>query len=383
MKLSRRLDTRDDLEDFVNGLVLYGTGGGGGPAAPVVERLMAAAAAGASIGWVDISDLPDDAWCVSVGGVGGRTPPGGPDPAVLRRCRLRDPVYGDSKEMQVAAARTLARLAGVEPGALVPVELGSGNTVIPLLVGLDLGIPLIDGDYCGRAKPEIQMSILELEGRGPCPLVFIDRWGDVVHLPEAASTPMVDRIGRELCTAAQGGIASARSLLPAAEAATCVVRGSCEAAFQAGRALRLARASGADPVEAVVERLDGALVFDGVVDRTEEDPASGYQFRLCTHHLQGRRESEGRTGAIWVKNEHHVVWVDGEPQIMSPDVIAVLARPSGRPLTNGEIQPGQEVAVIGVPPLDARWRTPEGIDLFGPHAFGFPFDYRPFKSSGS
>jgi uncharacterized protein len=383
MKLSRRLETRDDVEDFVHGLVLYGTGGGGGPAGPIVDRLMAAGAAGASIGWVDISELPDDAWCVSVGGVGGRTPPGGPDPAVLRRCRLGEPVFADSKDMQVAAARTLAGLAGVELGALVAVELGSGNTVIPLLVGLELGIPLVDGDYCGRAKPEIQMSILELEGRGPCPLVFLDRWGDVVHLPSAASTPMVDRIGRELCTAAQGGIASARSLLPAAEAARCVVRGSCEAAFQAGRTLREARASGRDPVEAVVERLGGILAFQGTVERTEEDPASGYQFRLCTHHLRGTGASKGRTCSIWVKNEHHVLWVDGEPLVTSPDIIAVLARPAGRPLTNAEIQPGLEVAVIGAPPLDPRWRTPEGIDLFGPPAFGFTFDYRPVDRSGA
>lgn len=374
---TRTLRTPTDIEDFVQGLVLFGTGGGGGHAAPVVDRLNSLLASGKAIGWTDIDALPDDAWSFSVAGVGGKAPADGPDPALLARTGLVQHVYTDSKEMQLAAARTLAKLHDVTLGAVIPVELGSGNTVTPLLVASELGIPLVDGDYCGRAKPEIQQSTLEIEGRGVWPLVYIDRWGDVVHIPDAVSAAMVDRIGRQLCSAAFGGVAVARALLPVSEARRSVVRGSCEASYQAGRVIRESRERDRDPITAVAAHLCGVRLFDGVIKRTEEDPESGYQFHLCTHYLDGVDANVDETCTIWVKNEHHLVRINGVPRAMSPDIIAILERPSGRPLTNHEIVPGLAVSVIAVPPLDPRWRGAKGVELLGPRAFGFDIDYQP------
>lgn len=374
---TRQLATRQEADDWVQGLVLFGTGGGGGPADQAVERLWSAMQAGVPAGWTDIDELDDTDWTFSVAGVGGKAPAEGPDPALLRRTGLIAYKYDDHLEMVLEAARRLTSLHDVRPGGVIAVELGSYNTVTPLLVAARLGVPLVDGDYCGRAKPEIQQSTLEIEGRGVWPLVFLDRWGDVVHIPEAISTAMVDRIGRHLCSAALGGVSVARSLLPASEARSAVVRGSCEAAYQAGRVLREARELREDPVAAVVAHLGGAHLFDGVVERTEEDIESGYQFHLCTHHIRGTGGFAGQRAEIWVKNEHHIVWVDGEPRATSPDIISVHDRESGRPLTNHEIGPERHVATIAAPPLDARWRTAKGTELLGPRAFGFDFDPVP------
>ncbi|MEZ4522447.1 MAG: DUF917 domain-containing protein [Thermomicrobiales bacterium] len=367
---TRQLTSRTEIEDFVHGLVLFGTGGGGGPAAGIIKRLTSELAAGTYIGWTDIDDLPDDTWTFSIAGVGGRAPAEGPDQALLARTGLSKHRYEDFGDMLLEAARTLTDLHAVEPGAIIAVELGSSNTVTPMLVAARLGIPLIDGDYCGRAKPEIQQSMLEIAGHGVWPLVFVDRWGDIVHIPNAVSSAMVDRIGRHLCSASFGGVAVARSLLPSADARNAIVRGSCEMSLQAGRVLRQARESGDDPVVAIVEHLGGAHLFDGKVERIEEDPESGYQFHLCTHHLTGEGAFDGKKCAVWVKNEHHIVWVDDRCQAMSRDIIALLDRSDGRPLTNHEIEPGLNVAVIAMPPLDDRWRLKAGIDLLGPRAFG-------------
>ena len=377
---TRQLTTRTEIEDFVHGLVLFGTGGGGGPAAGIIERLAGELAAGTQIGWTAIDDLPDDAWTFSVAGVGGRAPAEGPEPALLARTGLNEYKYDDFSDMLLEAARTLTGLYDVEPGGIIAVELGSSNTVTPMLVAARLGVPLVDGDYCGRAKPEIHQSMLEIAGRGVWPLVFVDRWGDVVHIPEAVSSAMVDRIGRHLCSASFGGVAVARSLLPAAEARDAIVKGSCETSLQAGRVLREAREAGEDPVAAIVAHLGGAQLFDGTVERIEEDPESGYQFHLCTHHLRGTGAFEGQSCAVWVKNEHHIVWVDGTPRALSPDIIALLDRADGRPLTNHEIEPGLNVAVIATPPLDSRWRSDRGIALLGPRAFGFDIDFEPVES---
>ncbi|MEZ4571312.1 MAG: DUF917 family protein [Thermomicrobiales bacterium] len=90
---------------------------------------------------------------------------------------------------------------------------------------------------------------------------------------------------------------------------------------------------------------------------------------LCTHHLTGEGRSMGRSVPVWVKNEHHIVWVDDRCQAMSPDIIALLDGAMAGLLTNHEIEPGLNVAVIAMPPLD-RWRLKAGIDLLGPRAFG-------------
>lgn len=376
---TRKLTTRQEVEDVVHGLVLFGTGGGGGPAGPIIEQLTAALESGTPVGWTDIDDLPGDAWTFSVAGVGGRAPDQGPDPELLERTGLKQHAYDDFRDMLLDAARTLLRLHDAEPGGVIAVELGSSNTVTPMLVAAELGVPLIDGEYCGRAKPEIHQSTLEMEGRGVWPLVFIDRWGDVIHIPEAVSSAMVDRIGRHLCSASFGGVAVARALMPAAEARKALVRSSCEASFQAGRVMREARESGSDPVAAVAEHLNGVHLFDGRVERTDEASESGYQFHICTHHITGTGAFTGRECAVWVKNEHHIVWIDGEPKALSPDIIAVFDRATGHPLTNHQIEIGREVAVIAVPPLDPRWRSEKGIELLGPRAFGFDIDYQPVE----
>ncbi len=371
---TRRLTSRQEAEDWVHGLVLFGTGGGGGPAPQAIERLWTAMQAGVPVGWTDIDELDDDSWTLSLAGVGGKTPADGPDPALLQRTGLTAYKFTDPLDMLLTAAQTLLSLYDAKLGGVVAVELGSYNTITPMLAAARLGVELVDGDYCGRAKPEIHQSTLEIEGRGVWPLVFVDRWGDVVHIPEAISAAMIDRIGRHLCSAAFGGISVARTLTPVREARISIVRGSCEAAYRAGRLLREARERGDDPVAMLIKDLGGVHLFDGIVERTEEESESGYQFHLCTHHLTGTGAFSNHSCAIWVKNEHHIVWVDGKPRATSPDIISVHDRETGLPLTNHEIGPGRTVAVVAVPPLDARWRTPKGIELLGPRAFGFDFD---------
>lgn len=85
---TRRLTSRQEAEDWVHGLVLFGTGGGGGPAPQAIEQLWAAMQAGVPAGWTDIDELDDNSWTFSLAGVGGKTPSEGPDPALLQRTGL-------------------------------------------------------------------------------------------------------------------------------------------------------------------------------------------------------------------------------------------------------------------------------------------------------
>ena len=56
---TKQLTNRQEVEDFVRGCTFYGTGGGGLPKNGV-ESLMSELEKGNKVGWVDMSEIPDD-----------------------------------------------------------------------------------------------------------------------------------------------------------------------------------------------------------------------------------------------------------------------------------------------------------------------------------
>jgi DUF917 family protein len=69
-----------------------------------------------------------------------------------------------------------------------------------------------------------------------------------------------------------------------------------------------------------------------------------------------------------------VLWVDGVPVIMVPDLIINLELDTGEPITTEVLRYGQRLAVIGLPvhdlmktPRSARNRRPGGLRLSRTH----------------
>jgi uncharacterized protein len=373
MTLSDRLD----IADFVYGLTFMGTGGGGGAPAQGIDLLTEEVERGGPLRIVDVQDLPADAWTVTVAGLGGRPPERGPGEAELRALGLKEPRYARF-DLLAAAVQELATYAGITVRAIVPGELGSGNTPAPIVVGRRLGIPTVDGDYAGRAIPEIGQTVPDVLGRSGCPFSFVDRWGNALIVKEAASPAMVDRIGRMMCLAGYGGVGFAGYLARAGEVRGSFVPGTLSRALAIGRAGRLARERDEDPASAMARAAGGWVLFIGTVDRTERDDREAYMFGYGTHVIAGAGADAGRTFRIWYKNEHHVSWLDDRPFVTSPDCLAVVETELGEPLPNSGIQAGQRVAVVGWP-AHAAHRSPRGIEALGPGHFGFDIDYVPIE----
>jgi len=369
------LRTRQECEDFIRGLTFLGTGGGGSPERGL-DRLLAELEAGHEIGWVDIADLPDEAWTATVAGLGGRPPKDGPSVEELARIGLIEP---RADNPLVVAVQELATYAGVELDAIVPGEIGAGNVPAPLTVARQLGVPAVDGDYAGgRAIPEIGQTIPEVLGTPLFPMATVDRWGNICIIKEAVSTAMADRIGRMLAAAAYGGIAFAAYLLPVREAKEVMIQGTLTQAYQVGRVLREAVEKRLDPADEVTRFIGGWVLFRGEVTETEVEDKEAYMFGYGTHHLRGLGEDAGHTFRIWYKNEFHVTWRDGQPFVTSPDSIAVINSETGEPQTNYSIAPGQKVTVIGRKGAQAH-RTERGVEVLGPRHFGFDIEYVPIE----
>lgn len=371
------LSDRLAISDFVHGLTFMGTGGGGGNPAPVIDLLMKEVEKAGPIRIVDIRELAPEAWTVSVAGLGGRPPEHGPSDEELQVLGLTEPRY-TGRSLLVAAVQELEKYARIHVEAIICGELGSGNSPMPILVGRQLAIPTVDGDYAGRAIPEIGQTVPDVLGRSACPFSFVDRWGNVVIVKEAASPAMIDRVGRMLCIAGYGGVSFAGFLARADEVRDMFVPNTLSRALAIGRAGRLACERGESSAEAMASAAGGWVLFNGVVDRTERDQREAYMFGYGTHYLGGTGGDTGHTFRIWYKNEHHVSWLDDRPFVTSPDCLAVIDCETGESLPNSDIHPGRRVAVIGWPAHPAH-RSLRGIEVLGPRHFGFDIDFVPIE----
>jgi len=352
-----------------------GAGGGGRPERGL-KLLLDQLEAGREIEWVDVDSLPDEAWTATVAGMGGRGGEG--DEEELAALGCVEEKY-DSLGLMVAAVRALQDSAGVKVEAIVPGEIGGSNVPAPIAAALELGLPVVDGDYAGgRAIPELPQTIPEVRGVPVCPLSFVTRWGDVLILRDTVSTAMADRIGRMMCVAAYGGVGISWYLMQIKDVKEVLAAGTLTKALQVGQAIREARQKGADPVAAAIKAVGGWLLFEGELTATEIADEQSYAFGLGTHKLKGLGSHEGHTFNIWYKNEYHLSWRDDQPFVTSPDSLIMVDLRTGEPATSYDFSVGDQVAVIGRKAHPVH-RTEKGIAALGPRHFGFDLDYVPIE----
>ncbi|MGD8491499.1 MAG: DUF917 domain-containing protein [Anaerolineae bacterium] len=366
------LRTRQDCEDFCEGALWLGTGGGGTLTA-ALDLLWGALDDGLRLAWVDGDRIPDDAWSVTVGVHGSIAPVPAEMEAEIERLGLTE----HPGEWYIArAVRELGAYLGHEFGCVVPAEIGPESAAISLVVGARLGLPVIDGDYIGRSVPEELQSTYCLYDKHSDLLASVDRWGSICIVKKAASTHALERIAKMLAIAAYGDTAVATTPLIARDMKQIVVPRTLTLCLRIGRALRAARESGQDPVAAVLGVVDGWRLFDGRVDRLETEDRDGYLYG--TAHLAGRGAWQGRTLAVWFKNENQISWLDGDPWVCSPDLITLVHRADGRGIYNAELAEGDEVVAVGIKGVDG-FRSERGLALAGPGHFGFDVPYVPIE----
>ncbi len=368
----RILSTMEDCEDLIRGCLFMGTGGGGSAEAGR-EAFTAALEEGLKIEWVDVDDIPDDAWTVTPYGMGTIAPTSPETQAEIARLGLVDRLGQRSMEV---AVRELEKYAQVKIAAIVPIELGASATPVPLVTGARLGIPVMDGDHAGRAVPEEMQGTPYLYDKPGWPFTSVDHWGNVCIVKEACSVHMMERIGKMLSVAAYGECDIAAYLLPGREMKEIVVRDTLTKSLELGRTIRQARERGEDPVLASIEFTGGWLLFEGEVVKNEWEDRDGYMFG--TTYIEGKGEFRGHIFKVWFKNENHVSWLDDEPFVTSPDLVVIVDRRSGEGITNTLLDAGREVAVIGVKGLEA-FRSEKGLGGAGPRYFGFDIDYVPIE----
>lgn len=358
-----------DLDDFVRGSTLYGTGGGG-PQVLGKQLLQGSFDEGRDLSFTPLDDLPDDAWVCTAFYMGSIAPLTDEEKQRMADLGL---VERTEPRVLVRAVQELERELGITFSAIVPVELGGLNCPAPVDAAAQLGIKLVDGDLAGRAVPEVAQTTPRLLGYPITPISCCDAWGNVTMIRATHSYDVAELLGKMLSIPAFEPIGLACFAMTVEQARAAVVPGTMTRNIATGAAVREALERGDDPAQAFADVAGGTVVFRGQVTQKDWESKGGYMY--VDLYLS---DDAGRRFKIWVKNENHLSWLDDELFIMSPDLLQCVEAATGVPLTNTDIKVGDDVCVVAIP--NPKYRTPEGIKVLGPHHYGFTdIEYVPME----
>jgi DUF917 family protein len=352
----------DVLESISLGAGILGTGGGGNP---YVAKIWARGELerGARFQILDPTEVPDDAWIVGSGGIGAPT-------VSVEKLRRGDEEY--------RALRALEGHLGVRFDGVVPMEVGGGNSIRPIIAAAQASLPTIDADGMGRAFPELQMVTFFIYGVPPCPAAIADDKGEEAVFTSAPSPQRLERMARVLTVEMGGTAGMAFAAMRGDELKRTAIPRTLSVARDVGEAVRAARARNADPVDALLATTGGSLLLVGKIVDVERRTGGG--FARGTLNLVGSGPYGGAM-RIDFQNENLIAYVDDVPIATVPDLICIVSTDAAEPITTELLRYGQRVSVVGIHchPLLA---TPEALAVVGPGAFGYDVPYVPLEPGG-
>ncbi|QDO89526.1 DUF917 domain-containing protein [Ornithinimicrobium ciconiae] len=356
--------TREDLADLARGATLLGTGGGGDPyiGKMLVERVLG----DGSITVLDPDELADDLFVIPTAQMGAPTVmvekiPAGTEPTL--------------------ALRILEEHLDRRADATMPIECGGINSMIPLIVAAETGLPVVDADGMGRAFPELSMETFAVYGVHGSPLALAGERGERVIIDTGDDDRQMEWLARAV-TIRLGGVGHiAEYAMTGADVRRTAVPRTLSMALALGRAIREAREEHRSPFEAIQDTLASTLychvrtLFEGKVVDVDRRTTEGFAKGVARIAPVGGGDEQLE---IRFQNENLIALRNGELVAIVPDLICVTESESAEPITTEGLRYGQRVRVLGISTPDLM-RTPDALAAFGPTAFGLTEEFVPVE----
>lgn len=362
-----KITSLEEAAIFVQGATFLGTGGGGMPDEGL--RVLGETLEKNAIEWIDVDEIEDDAIAICTFLMGSTAPMTAEKAAEMEKLGLTDKAYPTN---MMNAIEEWEKFTGKTVDIVVPLETGGSNLCAPLAVAAAMGKTIVDGDYAGRAIPEIFQISLQKENVPLCPAVSFDKFGNISILKSAINLPVAERMGKMLSEVAFGSTAIAGFPISGAQLKRLLIRGSVSTAYRVGEIIEQSKQVPAS-LEKNLKSIDFKKIFSGICIKKEWKDEAGYYSGI--HYLQGTGKYENDTMDIFFKNEHHIVWKNGSYIVSSPDLICTIEPESLKPLRTDDIVEGTKIDVYQKA-CDPILKEDDIRKYIEPRYFGFELDYK-------
>jgi len=348
-----------EIEDIALGAALLGSGGGGDP---YIGKLIAIGAIKdcGPVTLISPEEVADDAFVVPMAIMGA--------PSVLAEKAL------NGNECK-ALYDMVCNFYGRKIDAIMPIEAGGVNSMVPFSAAARLGLPVVDVDGMGRAFPELQMVTYTLAGVAATPMALTDEKGNSVIF-RTITNKWAEELARAVTMSCGGSVPVSLYCVDGATMKKFGVRNIVTRSENLGRAIRTVKQGSGTPEENFLSAAEGFKLFRGkVVDIKREVRGA---FNMGKAILEGTGEFKNSSGYIEFQNENLIASVDGEIRATTPDLICVVDTETFTPVPSDMMKYGKRVLVVGLKCYEA-WRAKEGLDIVGPRYFGYDVDYIPVE----
>ena len=252
--------------------------------------------------------------------------------------------------------------------AIVIGEIGGSNALMPIICGLQMNLPVIDGDGMGRAFPELQMDTFSIGGVSHEPMGLGDVHGNVVIFHKIDSAVRSEKYARVITIEMGGSAALGMPVMTGKEMKQHIIRHTLSLAKRIGDTVLTERKKNNEPAEAVASLCNGTVLFRGKISDVERRTVQGFARGKLKLTSFGNPND---VMDIVFQNENLVAWHKGEIVCTVPDLICILSLEDGEPIGTEMLRYGLRVAVLGLP-APKELKTARALEVVGPAAFGYP-----------
>ncbi|WWC91500.1 uncharacterized protein L201_006446 [Kwoniella dendrophila CBS 6074] len=378
-----------DLDFIRIGTYILGCGGGGDPQQDYLCLREMVNEGGAKIRVIELGSLKSDQM-IGWGGIMGSPEVG------AERCL--------GEEYNEAMTELYKLLNYPPPAGLCALEIGGSNGMINMITGSDaiLDIPVIDGDFMGRAYPtgwQTTPNIYDDEDKGknllPCCISSGD--GNLLFMTRAKFDHSIDASLRAACTEMGTQVGHASRPLTVEFCQKAMIKNTVSLSWRIGRAVTLANKQhnisnvGSVIIDAIGGTETGKVLFAGKIVEINRRVYKGHSIGEVV--IAASQPDEGvedqsvtYTGTLKIpfKNEnlYAVHEVDGKSEIIAtvPDLITVLDAGNGEALGTPDYKYGLHVIVFGVTAAPQWTDSERGLKMGDLRSFGI--DDIPYKPIG-
>jgi len=354
---SMRYVSKEDVDHIALGASFLAAGGGGNVEVGKLLLKRAIEKHG-KVKLISLDELQDEDFIIPLGEMGA--------PVV----GLEKFGRGDEPSLVV---KYLSKKLGRIATAVTAVEVGGGNSMIPMVAAAQLGIPMVDADSMGRAFPETQMTSYHIHGVSANPFAIIDERGNECQI-EAVDTFWAEKISRNITSLMGARSTVATFAMDGRTAKRACVGGTITLSQTIGRIL--SESDNEEKLPMLLKQVSGTLLFRGKIVDVNRQTVGGFNKGGVV--LQGTDEDSDSTCRINFQNENLICYVGDRVVATVPDIIAILNAESLIPITTEELRYGFRTVVVGLPAAPI-WRTRAGIEVAGPKYFGYDVEYIPVE----